>query len=94
MDASDYQALIRISVTLLVGMLSLVLIISLVKWRMASGGNVKGESESERLQLEMKALAAQKIRERGENPSGTNTSSEEAAVHDEDDDGFMEGEPL
>ena len=94
MDASEYQAIIRISATLLIGILALVIVLMAVRWRQGAIKQADELPDTERMALEMEALAAQKRAQRKTEPVETDNGPETAVKTDPPQDGFIEGEPL
>jgi hypothetical protein len=93
LDASEYQTIIRLSVTILVGILTLVIIILVSRWLIIRKAAIHEELDSDQLKLEMEALAERRKKEREKSPE-----VQEEAVHSEeiseDENGFIEGQPL
>ena len=92
MEASEYETLTRLSVTILAGILGLVIIILGARWLMIRGTGVK-ELDSDQLRLEMEAIAEQKKKERLENPEEQEELMD-SGESTEDESEFIEGQPL
>lgn len=92
LEASEYETLIRLSVTILVGILALVVIILLSRWLMTR--RIKAEElDADQLKLEMEAIAEQKKKERQDNPVVQDGMAEpQEGVEEENE--FIEGQPL
>jgi len=92
LEASEYETLTRLSVTILAGILGLVIIILGARWLMIRGTGVK-ELDSDQLRLEMEAIAEQKKKERLENPEEQEELMD-SGESTEDESEFIEGQPL
>ena len=92
MDATEYETLIRLSVTILIGILALVVILFLTRWMMIRRAGAE-ELDADQLKLEMEAIAEQKKKERETNPVAQQETVESDEGLEEENE-FIEGQPL
>ena len=92
MDASEYQAIIRLSTPLLVGLLVLVIILRFFSLRMSAARRTDDKLDPETMRSEMESLAARKKAQRKTDLGDTEAGTESETGHQQD--GFIEGEPL
>ena len=91
MDAIEYQTIIRLSVTILVGILALVIVLLLARWQIGRR-SAKEKIDPEALRLEMEALAEKRKKERENLPPGEREEDSEERGEKENE--FIEGQPL
>ena len=95
MEPSEYQALIKLSVYLLVAILAIVVVIRLMRRQLANAGRMGEPVDPEQMRLEMKALAAQKIAERKEKQTWKESEdSRNEETNGGSDNGNIEGQSL